>query len=396
MHRRHSIKMGRVVRHIAPLSHARTHNAPPVAPTEPLREPPPSADLRARCSPALDQRPLASCAAHSFTSALRLRHAIKTGEDLPLSRLFLYWVTRTMVEGQRPDSGGTCKQVSVVDALRRYGVCHESLWPYETDQAATAPSTKAFDDAGARTLIEARPLTTLRAIKLALSEGYPVPLAFTVAHSVEDGEDGRASRTWETGTFPLPADDDPEKYAEREAAVTPDGPDHGVGVHAVLAVGYDDAQRKVFVQNSWGADFGVNGFGDLSYDFFGPHQDADLQSHTQPTMAYDAWVLEGLRSAPLPERPAKFTELTAGKVWFWMLESDDPSLAWRLESLPEGVVAKGTRYEAPASGREGKRYFDYVIEQPGTYRLTFQRVPVDGGAPVDTERFDVKITAPKV
>ena len=57
-------------------------------------------------------------------------------------------------------------------------------------------------------------MTTLRALKLSIAAGFPVPVAFTVAKSVEDGEDGRDSHTWETGSFPLPADDDPDAYAK--------------------------------------------------------------------------------------------------------------------------------------------------------------------------------------
>lgn len=254
----HKIKVGGVERHIAPLAHARSGpaSAQPAAHDGPLPEPPPSANLRARCFPTRDQRPLASCVPHAVSTALRIRHAQQTGEDLPLSPLFLYWVTRTMIEGQRPDRNGTCKMLSVVEAVRRHGVCHEGLWPYEVDRMATAPSSEAFDDAALRTVVKARPLTTLRAIKLTLADGYPVPLAFTVARSVEDGEDGRTARTWETGTFPLPADDDHDKYDEWNAVQPPDALDHGIGVHAVLAIGYDDAARKVYVQNSWGPHFG--------------------------------------------------------------------------------------------------------------------------------------------
>jgi len=40
-----------------------------------------------------------------------------------------------------------------------------------------------------------------------------------------------------------------------------------VGGHAVLAVGYDDASQTFLVRNSWGADWGQNGYFTMPYAY---------------------------------------------------------------------------------------------------------------------------------
>ena len=43
--------------------------------------------------------------------------------------------------------------------------------------------------------------------------------------------------------------------------------DRLLGGHAVLAVGYDHAQRRIIFRNSWGPEWGDNGYGYLPYAF---------------------------------------------------------------------------------------------------------------------------------
>lgn len=38
------------------------------------------------------------------------------------------------------------------------------------------------------------------------------------------------------------------------------------GGHAVCVVGYDDSKKAVKIINSWGKDWGINGYGWISYD----------------------------------------------------------------------------------------------------------------------------------
>jgi C1A family cysteine protease len=39
------------------------------------------------------------------------------------------------------------------------------------------------------------------------------------------------------------------------------------GLHAVLAVGYDDVERLVTIKNSWGADWANGGYAQVTYGY---------------------------------------------------------------------------------------------------------------------------------
>jgi C1A family cysteine protease len=40
-----------------------------------------------------------------------------------------------------------------------------------------------------------------------------------------------------------------------------------LGLHAVLAVGYDDSNHVVTIKNSWGTEWGEGGYGRLTYQY---------------------------------------------------------------------------------------------------------------------------------
>jgi Chagasin family peptidase inhibitor I42 len=364
----------------------------------------------------MNQDPLSSCTAHAFTSALRFLH-MSEGVDEPLSRLFCYWTTRVLVEQTPPASDSGCIVANVVTALEKYGACLESFWPYDVTKFSEKPPQEAFDDALKRTVVTAHPVTTLRALKLSIAAGFPVPLAFTVAKSVEDGEDGRGSRTWETGSFPLPADDDPANYdgkasgkkgggksGTRGGAAESKGgeiePDHGAGIHIVLAVGYDDATGKVKVQNSWGTEFGDEGFGDLVYAFFGPTQDSDMNSHTAPCMAYDAWTLRAQSDQMSATEPMTVIETVPGDVSVSLAESPSSGLGWSVTRQAAGLTILGSDFTPPAGGgaghavgRSGVRHFHLRINDVGTYALAFalSHPWIKGEAPAEIRTFQIVV-----
>jgi hypothetical protein len=412
-----SIKVRGAVRSLAHRQPPNPHKRPALVLAPPgaaLPEPPPFASLRDRCPPVMNQDPLSSCTAHAFTSALRFLH-LSEGVDEPLSRLFCYWASRVLVEGVPPESDSGSIVANVVTALEKYGVCLESLWPYDVTKFSGEPPQEAFDDALKRKVVTALPVTTLRALKLSIAAGFPVPVAFTVAKSVEDGEDGRGSHTWETGSFPLPADDDPATYAKTLAehagkaggkggastsVSTEIGPDHGVGVHIVLAVGYDDASAKVQIQNSWGTQFGDAGFGDLAYSFFGPTQDSDMNSHTAPCMAYDAWTLRAQSDLMSPTEPVTVIETAPGDVSVSLKESPSSGLGWSVTRQAAGITMLGNDFTPPAGGGAGHavggsgvRRFHLQIHSVGTYVLAFQLSHpwIKGEAPVEIRTFKIVV-----
>ncbi|WP_086386299.1 C1 family peptidase [Caballeronia sordidicola] len=309
-----------------------------------LREPPASASLRSMCPPVLDQDPIQSCAAFAFTSALRFLH-MRDGQDECLSPLFCYYATRVLIEKEQNGDDSGCKADAVVEALENYGVCVESLWPYDTAKFAVEPPASAFDDAVKRKLAKVYRVTTLRAMKVSIADGYPVPVAFPVARSVGYGSDAVLSPTWRTGVFPVPtaALGDVRTGASSVSAGSAGGSvgsagravgsgggavdsaggamgsgggsvgsagkatgyaggpvndmnpfhqpasDLADGYHFVLAIGYDDATGLVESENSWGPTFGDNGYGYLPYALFGPTQDTLIADPS--VLAEDPWTV---------------------------------------------------------------------------------------------------------
>ena len=264
-------------------------------PGQPLPEPPPAASLRAKCPPVLDQDPIESCAAFAFTAALRFLH-LRDGVDEPLSPLFCYYATRVLVESELPAEDAGCKADAVVEALERYGVCLESAWAYDTVKVAAEPPPTAFADAANRKLKGAYRVLTLRAIKLSIVGGYPVPVYFPVARSVGYSDYAVPSPTWRTGVFPVPTTTPTNASAGYAGGPVSDvnpmaspAADPADGLHFVLAVGYSDATGLVEVQNSWGPQFGDGGYGYLPYAFFGPTQDTPITD--EDVLAGDPWTL---------------------------------------------------------------------------------------------------------
>ncbi len=47
-----------------------------------------------------------------------------------------------------------------------------------------------------------------------------------------------------------------------------------------MAVGYDEAERRFIVRNSWGADWGIKGYFTMPYDYV-----------LDPSLASDFWTL---------------------------------------------------------------------------------------------------------
>jgi C1A family cysteine protease len=95
-----------------------------------------------------------------------------------------------------------------------------------------------------------------------LANGYPFVFGFTVYQSFE------SAAVAQTGIVPMPA---PGEQV--------------LGGHCVLAVGYDDNQRRFIVRNSWGPSWGVAGYCTMPYEYL-----------INPNLASDFWTLRSVSS----------------------------------------------------------------------------------------------------
>jgi C1A family cysteine protease len=214
-------------------------------------------DLRRHCPPVYDQLHLNSCSANALAAALRfdeirMGHA---GQREP-SRLFIYYNERVLANVVAHDA-----PVSLRDGYRtiaKNGACPEVMWPYDPRRFRREPTPPCYRAARRRRAIQYyRIRRAVSQLRECLAEGRPFVLAVAVHKSM------MSRRVKGTGIVPLPTRRDPM-----------------VGGHAVLAVGYEHAQRRFIFRNSWGSTWGDRGYGYLPYAFI-----------ASPSLTWDFWTM---------------------------------------------------------------------------------------------------------
>jgi C1A family cysteine protease len=126
---------------------------------------------------------------------------------------------------------------AVITTAEEDGQCEETSWPYG-DAAATDATATYYRARGA-----ARMRTDLvDTMRNGLGGGVACVLVLRVTEAwFEVVSDGL-----------IPA---------------PDVADQMAGLHAVVAVGYDDSRQQLVIRNSWGIGWGDGGYGFLPYAY---------------------------------------------------------------------------------------------------------------------------------
>jgi C1A family cysteine protease len=226
------------------------------APIQTLAELPPSADLRSQCPAVYDQGQLGSCTANAIGAAIQFDRMKQSLPDFVPSRLFIYYNEREMEGTVESDSGAQIRDG--IKSVSKEGACKEDIWPYDIIKFRERPSQEAYDDAKLdRAVSYQRLIQNLNQMKGCLASGFPFVFGFTVYESFESPEVAKS------GHAPMPAP------AEQE-----------IGGHAVLAVGYDDANQWFLIRNSWGTGWGMEGYFTLPYTYV-----------SQRSLAADFWTI---------------------------------------------------------------------------------------------------------
>ena len=216
----------------------------------PPRKLPPAVDLRATCSPVENQGQLGSCTANALVGNLEFLEE-KVGKKVTdLSRLFIYYNERAMEGTVNEDAGAMIRDG--VKTLVKLGVCTEKTWGYNIAKFAVKPSVACYRQALTHQLQSYHRILTTAEMRACLAEGYPFVFGFTVYEAFE------SATVAKTGKLDLP------KPKEKT-----------LGGHAVMAVGYDDASKRFLVRNSWGADWGLQGYFTMPYDYLDNRDLAD-------------------------------------------------------------------------------------------------------------------------
>jgi C1A family cysteine protease len=218
-----------------------------------------SVDLRPECPPVYDQLQLGSCTANGIAGAIEFDQKKQGNVEYTPSRLFIYYNERVIEGTVGQDSGAQIRDG--VKSVATLGAPPETDWPYDIAKFTIKPPTKAFSDALQDVVtIYSRVGQNLGQMQGCLAEGFPFVFGFTVYESFE------SSAVAKTGIVPMPA---PGETV--------------LGGHCVVAVGYDDKQRRFIIRNSWGPTWGLGGYCMMPYEYL-----------MSANLASDFWTLRSV------------------------------------------------------------------------------------------------------
>jgi hypothetical protein len=229
------------------------------------RQLPPKVDLRSYMTPVENQGNSNSCTANAMAGAYEYLTNRILGQSADVSRLFIYYNARELDGDCSQDQGTYLK--SCVKVLRKHGACSENTWSFNLDQILEQPPKKAYKEAANfRVEDAARVEIDLYTMQSCLAEGYPFAFGLQLFSSFQ--------QAGSTGLVPMP-DPDNEKHD---------------GGHAMLCVGYSDVDQVFIVRNSWGADWGEEGYCYISYDYM-----------TKPDLIHDCWTIRQVSDRDLSQ-----------------------------------------------------------------------------------------------
>jgi len=218
---------------------------------------PESVDLRTspNMPPVYDQGNIGSCT----TQALCAAYDFIDPENFLGSRLFLYYNERVLGNDIATDAGAS--MIDGITSIQTHGLCPESEWPYDVTKFAEKPPDSCYVSALKKKALRVYNVpNTLNAMQATLAAGLPFVAGIRIFSSFE------STKTAKTGIVSMP---------KRR--------DNILGGHAVLVCGYNNATKQWIIRNSWGPNWGDNGYFYLPYKYL-----------LKPKLSSDFWSIEAV------------------------------------------------------------------------------------------------------
>lgn len=220
----------------------------------------PAVDLREWDSVVENQLDLGSCVGNAITNCYELETNRLYPESFKqLSRLFVYYNGRLLEGTTEYDEGVEIR--SAVKASAHFGICTEELWPYSIGMFTTKPTPECYRDGSHRVISKYQRLYSLADILDAINANYPVVAGMFVYENF--------------------------LYLDKDNYVVqnPSYNEQAIGAHAMAVVGYDLDAKHLIVKNSFGVDWGLNGYCYIPFDYI-------------KTQGFEHWIFD-IASPPM-------------------------------------------------------------------------------------------------
>ena len=187
----------------------------------------------------LDQGNLGACVANAFSFVV----SKQTNNNIPLSRLFLYSICRSIDNTPLNQDDGTTIRTAC-QSISKYGICKETVYPYISSNCYVLPTLTAFQNS--KRFMKFTYLfinQDLLSIKNSLvTYNSPIIFGILVYSSFMSSTNGMIS-------YPNTQTEDL------------------LGGHCITIVGYDDSTQLFTCSNSWGTSWGLKGYFLLPYKY---------------------------------------------------------------------------------------------------------------------------------
>lgn len=195
----------------------------------------PSVDLRQYDSLVENQMDLGSCVGNAITNCYELQvKQLYPDTFIDLSRLFVYYNARLLDGTVDSDVGTTIR--SGIQAGNHFGLCTETLWPYDVSKFSTRPNPECYRDGSYRTITQYQSLSGLEDILDCLNNDKPAVIGTHLYESFLSIDK----------TNPV--------------VESPSYDDGYIGAHAMVILGYDLEKKQLLAKNSFGVDWGESGY----------------------------------------------------------------------------------------------------------------------------------------